>query len=246
MNRAERQSHGFTLIEILIVIAIISLLAAILFPVFGRARESARRASCASNMRQLGMGFAQYIQDYDERLPRAGFFGDWTTGAEWVPGSANDTVQVNDWPGATLTGVMAMPESGAIYPYVKNAQVFVCPSTEYGRQKRLSYSMNCALSFASDAAIPEPSSIVLLVDEDVNLNDSYFSVRNCSSDGLTYSHLEGGNLLYADGHVKWTAVDKNKAMFGQTPTSREVTTGSPRFLDDAYGLGACYVAAGTC
>ena len=59
----ERQACGFTLIELLVVIAIIAILAAILFPVFARARENARRASCMSNARQIGMGFVQYFQD---------------------------------------------------------------------------------------------------------------------------------------------------------------------------------------
>jgi prepilin-type N-terminal cleavage/methylation domain-containing protein len=57
---------GFTLIELLVVIAIIAILAAILFPVFAKAREKARQASCQSNEKQLGLGFIQYTQDYDE------------------------------------------------------------------------------------------------------------------------------------------------------------------------------------
>src|SRR5687768_11777068 len=60
---------GFTLIELLIVIAIIALLAAILFPVFARARENARRTSCQSNLKQIGLGIQQYTQDNDERFP---------------------------------------------------------------------------------------------------------------------------------------------------------------------------------
>jgi prepilin-type N-terminal cleavage/methylation domain-containing protein len=87
---------GFTLIELLVVIAIIAILAAILFPVFARARENARRSSCQSNLKQIGLGFMQYSQDYDGS----------------IPGSV-----VNNISWSTLMD-----------PYIKSAQIFVCPS----------------------------------------------------------------------------------------------------------------------
>lgn len=62
---------AFTLIELLVVIAILAILASILFPVFARARENARRASCLSNMKQLGLAMMMYVQDYDECYPNA-------------------------------------------------------------------------------------------------------------------------------------------------------------------------------
>ncbi|MBW3637626.1 MAG: DUF1559 domain-containing protein, partial [Armatimonadetes bacterium] len=64
-----RDRRGFTLIELLVVIAIIAILAAILFPVFGRARENARRSSCTSNLKQLGLAVLQYVQDNDGIYP---------------------------------------------------------------------------------------------------------------------------------------------------------------------------------
>ncbi|HEY3332448.1 MAG TPA: DUF1559 domain-containing protein [Capsulimonadaceae bacterium] len=61
--------RGFTLIELLVVIAIIALLAAILFPVFASARDKARQSTCTSNLKQIGLAFLQYCQDYDEVCP---------------------------------------------------------------------------------------------------------------------------------------------------------------------------------
>ena len=94
---------GFTLIELLIVIAIIAILAAILFPVFARARENARKTSCLSNLKQIGLGFAQYTQDYErlvlngqavDTAPRARLSPYIKSNQIWVcPSEINPTVQ---------------------------------------------------------------------------------------------------------------------------------------------------------
>lgn len=68
--------RAFTLIELLTVISIISILAAMLLPVLAEARESARKASCQSNLKQLATAVQLYSQDYDEMLPNAGSTGD--------------------------------------------------------------------------------------------------------------------------------------------------------------------------
>src|SRR5687768_12296631 len=76
---SSRSQSGFTLIELLVVIAIIAILASILFPVFARARENARRSSCQSNLKQIGLGIMQYTQDYDEKMPAVS----WGSGLRW-------------------------------------------------------------------------------------------------------------------------------------------------------------------
>ncbi|RYF37083.1 MAG: DUF1559 domain-containing protein, partial [Cytophagaceae bacterium] len=70
MSISNKSRNAFTLIELLVVIAIIAILAAILFPVFARARENARKTSCLSNMKQMGLGIVQYTQDYDGTYPQ--------------------------------------------------------------------------------------------------------------------------------------------------------------------------------
>lgn len=120
--------QGFTLIELLIVIAIIAILAAILFPVFARSRENAKRMSCMSNMKQIGIGILQYVQDYDERFPMTAWKnannipttrkgGDATVPAEMfdVAPDGNGPKNYSTWMDYT-------------FPYVKNLQVYVCPS----------------------------------------------------------------------------------------------------------------------
>ncbi|HZP84103.1 MAG TPA: DUF1559 domain-containing protein [Chthonomonadaceae bacterium] len=102
---AERR--GFTLIELLVVIAIIAILAAILFPVFARAREQARRTSCLSNMKQIGLALHMYAQDYDEVLPVR--YGSWDNVGDYENGEART------W-------------KNMLMPYIKSQAVFKCPS----------------------------------------------------------------------------------------------------------------------
>ncbi len=112
-NPSRRFYNGFTLIELLVVIAIIAILAAILFPVFGRARENARRTSCLSNMKQIGIAMNMYTQDYDERLPEPGLGG--------VFRNAGNTGL-----GQLYMGIL--PFHLAVQPYAKNYQLFACSS----------------------------------------------------------------------------------------------------------------------
>ena len=188
---------GFTLIELLVVIAIIAILAAILFPVFARAREKARQASCMSNEKQIGLGFAMYAQDYDEKLTCC-----------WIGDAWNSTAVGNyAW-------------CDVLQPYVKNTQLFVCPSRPYfmgSRQLPLSYGINCGfMQFASLGQIPRPAEKIIVGDMWNQGGDPRVSPGNawvpamaagggCSAPITT--HNDGGNFLFCDGHVKWMRSD---------------------------------------
>src|SRR3954453_3235129 len=103
--------RGFTLIELLVVIAIIAILAAILFPVFAQAREAARKATCQSNLRQLGIATQLYQQDYDGcYFPHA---------APYYWFGRLDT---------STTPPTAYKTEGLLYPYMRNFDIQRCPS----------------------------------------------------------------------------------------------------------------------
>lgn len=204
------RKKGFTLIELLVVIAIIAILAAILFPVFARARENARRASCQSNLKQLGLGLAQYTQDYDEKYPRY---------------SADDYNPATDEYGWTLL----------VQPYLKSVQILQCPSETSAlsdTEKTRGYSdywINLYIyggTGASPSAVPSlsqfSSSALTITNFDMwqvnsNVRLGWPDFRDRCIDktpgteiyyNAARRHLEGANYLFADGHVKWYRPDK--------------------------------------
>jgi len=212
-----RYRRGFTLIELLVVIAIIGILAAILFPVFARARENARRASCQSNLKQIGLGVMQYTQDHDERMPYQQY-------------GAIPTFAAGE--GFAIKNYFA-----AIYPYTKSWQILRCPSARPFTDSAApvgdsdaSYFVNgvvitnpATASSRNIASIPEPANVIQA--SEYNLRSHYtflaptYSPDNIEapatiSAGIEFQywnhdanynslHFEGANLLYCDGHVKW-------------------------------------------
>jgi prepilin-type N-terminal cleavage/methylation domain-containing protein/prepilin-type processing-associated H-X9-DG protein len=221
---------GFTLIELLVVIAIIAILAAILFPVFAKAREKARQTSCLSNVRQLGMAYIQYLQDFDERFPPH-------VTERTAPAGTPDTL------------VARAPYSyrTKLEPYIRNTQVFKCPSgaawpdpapgrwytTDYGNNhnesnlatavQRAWYQANPDFGFNETVTMGDlarPARFIVLGEasrasgipsrggmypqpwafDDAVLPDAQQQAR------MIARHNEGSNIVYADGHAKWTQV----------------------------------------
>jgi len=226
MKSTFEKMKGFTLIELLVVIAIISILSAILFPVFARARENARRASCMSNLKQIGLGMIMYVQDYDERYPLNAWIPSVPQSDNSMPG-AKFTISL---PSATpaCTGGKCVSWMDLIYPYVKSVQVFQCPSAQvgegypgYGYSSGLSQYHSYQYDFSRYGKIgripvtlsdvQRPTEVFAIMDYNaqfsVYANPSDFGSAARSTTPSTYlrvlPHLDGGNVAYADGHVKW-------------------------------------------
>jgi prepilin-type N-terminal cleavage/methylation domain-containing protein/prepilin-type processing-associated H-X9-DG protein len=251
--------RGFTLIEMLVVIGIIALLAAILFPVFGKVREGARKTSCMNNMRQLGLAFQQYQTDY-HRYPLPGQYQKWADGAHWVtggetldnkpkdyPSSANGGLALGASPFTYVSGRQAYVEQGALFPYVKEDAAYICPSAPNNNDKKLSYSMNCAVAGLGEQRLRKPAEIALLVDEGDTINDGYFwaTSNSGSTDALMKTHNGGGNVLFTDGHVKFYTFQE--LPIDGTPAGQAIKgalTGTVRFLDSGFGpKGASVIPA---
>lgn len=235
---------GFTLIELLVVIAIIAILAAILFPVFSRARESARKTACLSNVRQIGTGLMMYLQDWDECYPVASF----------VEAVSNWRGDVSYW----LSGV---------YPYVKNVGVFSCPSQNSGHcicfpaitrlpefkdpngcpTGKVNYGYSEPISYQvpplNISRLKDPVSTIVIADSPCEyLGDYHFvwtqdprrsflrriAFKDNWGCGCPPSdpeavppdpdnhtyHMGGSNIIFADGHAKWVNWNQIRTITG--------------------------------
>ncbi len=216
--------RGFTLIELLVVIAIIAILAAILFPVFAQAREAARKSSCSSNMKQMGLAMSMYVQDYDEKFP-----------------SVYDDISYG--PGTRIIW------ADKIRPYIKNRDIFKCPGgpsnvdltpAPPGAQpidnvQGTRYLMNMVHGWGfpegtaqdgnplqypvSDAQFIHPAETALIFEgsnawwchwhyssspwnQTVQINNTDIALRGVLGEYIYPRHQGGLNVCFVDGHVK--------------------------------------------
>jgi prepilin-type N-terminal cleavage/methylation domain-containing protein/prepilin-type processing-associated H-X9-DG protein len=197
---------GFTLIELLVVIAIIAILAAILFPVFAQAREAARKVTCVSNVRQLGMGFMQYFQDYDEQFP-------WIRGNTAWPMTVQPYIKSqallkcpND---RSINWTTPLPGKTALHlsTYVLNA--YMAPGASTDAQGG---------NYPFIGSIQKPANVIFLTEAPNNYAEAYFhayqwnpptdtkhwlTATDRPDDVATDQHHGGFNVAYLDGHAKW-------------------------------------------
>lgn len=190
-RRCGGQFTGFTLIELLVVIAIIAIIAAILFPVFSRARENARRASCQSNLKQIGLGIAQYTQDYDNKfLPEQN--SDNKTFVTMLQPYVKST-QIFICPSAPKQTLSA-ETSGSLQDGTWTA---FTDSGTYGLNELFVARTPPIAEAELTAAAEAPMFFDASWYEAVDFNISNGSVQDATR------HFVGANICYADGHVKW-------------------------------------------
>ena len=208
---ASKSTWGFTLVEVLIVAAIISVVAALLFPVGQRAMESSRRVKCASNLREIGNAIRLHLADHNNLYPAAN--------------AAKDSAVANSLGWYGLWYIPTAPANGGLIPYVGSQaamdKLIVCPENIYVTDTRPSikspigfpYSANYNVLVASGAAkarnslsIAQPSQMVLMADSATGATPGTawgLGVNSTTSGwaALENRHAEKMNILWADGHV---------------------------------------------
>lgn len=226
------RTPGLTLTELLILLGVTVLLAAILFPILSRSRELVRRTSCQSNLKQIGIAVFQYTQDNDKRWPILN--------------------QSHGVPGFYIE----------IQPYLKSLQVLQCPSeptpppnpsTDTTSNVYVDYAHNLSLGWSAKNRLPashkvsilaQPALTVLAVDHAPSWGDNWTCgcgtshAAECTNGpgfakfvGGAQRHLTSQNVLFCDGHVKdyRGATSTQSAVIYNYAAPRSISHNNPTF-----------------
>ena len=207
---------GFTLLELLLVIAVVSLLAAVVFPAFSQSKQAGRRVQCVSNLHQLSLAAEMFWQDNDGGTFR--YRGVSTNNGDLF------------WFGWLQRGAEGQrlfdPTQGALYPYFEGRGVEVCPSLRYGSPTfkfkadgaAYGYGVNLHLtgpSLASIGTIERPADVIGFADAaQINtfqtpaspdhplLEEFYYVSTNRSDRTAHFRHDGWANATFCDGHIE--------------------------------------------
>lgn len=233
--RRTRRSFAFNLIEMLVVIAVISVLAGLLIPALSNATTRARSISCLNQLGQLQLCWQMYTGDHREFIPPNDAAGAFSVVGSWVEGDARldrDTRHI---------------ERGILFQYNNSKQIYRCPdddSTVLGAPtvpRSRSYSMSTGLAHhhpsfktvlltMSEIQDPSPANALVFVDENANsIQNGSLAIFRPASQRFAFwnlpadRHLYGANLTFADGHAEhWRWKDEgmraNTELIRQKPT----------------------------